>query len=144
MNFCWVRPRGFGFITYTTDAEVDACQENRPHTVDGKQVNATKIQIGQSIPSPNWLLFHYTCLNQCGIGLPIQWGSEIRTCHDFQWSTLVQFSIVVGEPKPLYQKKNLTVCLLIDHLKTGHLERPDFNWSDFGYSLQKGQFELFY
>ncbi|XP_030563878.1 ribonucleoprotein RB97D [Drosophila novamexicana] len=36
------RSRGFGFITYTKSAMVDTAQENRPHIIDGKTVEAKR------------------------------------------------------------------------------------------------------
>ncbi|XP_030369692.1 ribonucleoprotein RB97D isoform X2 [Scaptodrosophila lebanonensis] len=36
------RSRGFGFITYTKSAMVDKAQENRPHIIDGKAVEAKR------------------------------------------------------------------------------------------------------
>ena len=33
------RSRGFGFVTYATEEQVDACQLARPHTLDGKTVS---------------------------------------------------------------------------------------------------------
>ncbi|XP_033245399.1 ribonucleoprotein RB97D isoform X2 [Drosophila miranda] len=36
------RSRGFGFITYTKSAMVDKAQENRPHIIDGKTVEAKR------------------------------------------------------------------------------------------------------
>ncbi len=33
------RSRGFGFVTYDSVSAVDACQEARPHVIDGKEVN---------------------------------------------------------------------------------------------------------
>ena len=37
------RSRGFGFVTYATDEQVDACQLARPHTLDGKTVGNNKL-----------------------------------------------------------------------------------------------------
>ena len=31
--------RGFGFVTFAQEDQVDACQDARPHTIDGKTVN---------------------------------------------------------------------------------------------------------
>ncbi|TMW50247.1 hypothetical protein DOY81_004661 [Sarcophaga bullata] len=36
------RSRGFGFITYTKSCMVDKAQENRPHVIDGKTVEAKR------------------------------------------------------------------------------------------------------
>ncbi|XP_017131251.1 ribonucleoprotein RB97D [Drosophila elegans] len=36
------RSRGFGFITYTKSVMVDRAQENRPHIIDGKNVEAKR------------------------------------------------------------------------------------------------------
>ncbi|XP_017082893.1 ribonucleoprotein RB97D isoform X2 [Drosophila eugracilis] len=36
------RSRGFGFITYTKSVMVDRAQENRPHIIDGKTVEAKR------------------------------------------------------------------------------------------------------
>ncbi|XP_037946109.1 ribonucleoprotein RB97D-like [Teleopsis dalmanni] len=36
------RSRGFGFITYTKSASVDQAQDNRPHIIDGKTVEAKR------------------------------------------------------------------------------------------------------
>jgi len=36
------RSRGFGFVTYSTVAEVDECQKNRPHKIDGKVVETKR------------------------------------------------------------------------------------------------------
>ncbi|XP_034660071.1 ribonucleoprotein RB97D isoform X2 [Drosophila subobscura] len=36
------RSRGFGFITYTKSTMVDKAQENRPHIIDGKTVEAKR------------------------------------------------------------------------------------------------------
>jgi len=36
------RSRGFGFVTYATDDQVDACQAGRPHTIDGKMVETKR------------------------------------------------------------------------------------------------------
>jgi len=36
------RPRGFGFVEYSTLEEVDKCQESRPHTIDGKTVETKR------------------------------------------------------------------------------------------------------
>jgi len=47
------RPRGFGFITYSTDEEVDACQENRPHVVDGKQVETKRATPREARDNPD-------------------------------------------------------------------------------------------
>lgn len=43
--------RGFGFVTYATDEQVDACQLARPHTIDGRTVE-TKRAIPKS-DNPN-------------------------------------------------------------------------------------------
>ena len=43
--------RGFGFVTYATDEQVDACQSARPHTIDGRTVE-TKRAIPKS-DNPN-------------------------------------------------------------------------------------------
>ena len=34
------RSRGFGFVTFAQEDQVDACQNARPHTIDGKTVGA--------------------------------------------------------------------------------------------------------
>merc|ERR550539_1129274 len=34
--------RGFGFVTYATDEEVDACQLARPHNIDGRTVETKR------------------------------------------------------------------------------------------------------
>merc|ERR1712001_578433 len=36
------RSRGFGFVTFSNDHEVDACQTARPHTIDGKTVETKR------------------------------------------------------------------------------------------------------
>jgi len=36
------RSRGFGFVTYQTETEVDECQRNRPHILDGKTVETKR------------------------------------------------------------------------------------------------------
>jgi heterogeneous nuclear ribonucleoprotein A1/A3 len=36
------RSRGFGFVEYATDEQVDACQAARPHTIDGKTVETKR------------------------------------------------------------------------------------------------------
>merc|ERR1711981_576126 len=36
------RSRGFGFVTFAKDEEVDACQSHRPHTIDGKTVETKR------------------------------------------------------------------------------------------------------
>jgi len=36
------RSRGFGFVTYSKEDEVDACQSARPHTIDGKTVETKR------------------------------------------------------------------------------------------------------
>ncbi|XP_041365953.1 heterogeneous nuclear ribonucleoprotein A1-like [Gigantopelta aegis] len=36
------RSRGFGFITYQTSAEVDEAQNNRPHTIDEREVETKR------------------------------------------------------------------------------------------------------
>ena len=37
-----LRSRGFGFITYQTAAEVDEAQNNRPHTIDEREVETKR------------------------------------------------------------------------------------------------------
>nr|CAB3253710.1 heterogeneous nuclear ribonucleoprotein A1 [Phallusia mammillata] len=34
--------KGFGFVTFATEEEADKCMQDRPHTVDGKQVDAKR------------------------------------------------------------------------------------------------------
>ena len=36
------RSRGFGFVTYADPADVDKCLSERPHTVNGKEVEAKR------------------------------------------------------------------------------------------------------
>ncbi|XP_018651973.1 putative heterogeneous nuclear ribonucleoprotein [Schistosoma mansoni] len=36
------KSRGFGFVTYKDSSSVDAAQNNRPHTVDGKEVDTKR------------------------------------------------------------------------------------------------------
>ncbi len=36
------RPRGFGFITFKEEAAVDAAQNARPHTLDGKEIDTKR------------------------------------------------------------------------------------------------------
>ena len=36
------RSSGFGFVTFSSNEEVDEFQRNRPHTLDGKQVEAKR------------------------------------------------------------------------------------------------------
>jgi len=36
------RSRGFGFVTYAEQDQVDACQDARPHVLDGKQVETKR------------------------------------------------------------------------------------------------------
>jgi len=36
------RSRGFGFVTYATIEQVDECQSNRPHTIDGTKVETKR------------------------------------------------------------------------------------------------------
>lgn len=36
------RSRGFGFVTYATLEQVDECQSNRPHTIDGTKVETKR------------------------------------------------------------------------------------------------------
>lgn len=36
------RSRGFGFVTYATVEQVDECQSNRPHTIDGTKVETKR------------------------------------------------------------------------------------------------------
>ena len=37
------RSRGFGFVTFAQEDQVDACQDARPHTIDGKTVSLSFI-----------------------------------------------------------------------------------------------------
>lgn len=46
------RSRGFGFVTYATDEEVDACQDNRPHVIDGKEVETKRATPREDIGKP--------------------------------------------------------------------------------------------
>ena len=34
-----IRSRGFGFVTFAQEDQVDGCQNARPHTIDGKTVS---------------------------------------------------------------------------------------------------------
>ena len=36
------RSRGFGFVTYSQESEVDAAQQHRPHNLDGRDVEAKR------------------------------------------------------------------------------------------------------
>merc|ERR1719189_534743 len=36
------RSRGFGFVTFAQEDQVDACQNARPHTIDGKTVETKR------------------------------------------------------------------------------------------------------
>lgn len=36
------RSRGFGFVTYSQESEVDTAQQNRPHNLDGRDVEAKR------------------------------------------------------------------------------------------------------
>ena len=40
---------GFGFVTYATDEEVENCQNNRPHVIDGKQVRTILISFTKQV-----------------------------------------------------------------------------------------------
>ena len=37
------KSRGFGFITYTDSSMVDEAMNNRPHSIDGRQVQAKRV-----------------------------------------------------------------------------------------------------
>ena len=47
-----VRSRGFGFVTYAEPSMVDGAMDNRPHVIDGREVEAKRAvpreNIGQS------------------------------------------------------------------------------------------------
>lgn len=40
--FFFLRSRGFGFITYEKVAMLDECQANRPHKIDGREVETKR------------------------------------------------------------------------------------------------------
>ena len=42
-------------MTYSTDEEVDACQENRPHVIDGKQVHPKALKMLEKIDFGSFL-----------------------------------------------------------------------------------------
>ena len=37
-----IRSRGFGFVTYADPSMVDAAMDNRPHVIDGREVEAKR------------------------------------------------------------------------------------------------------
>lgn len=44
--FCWFffyRSRGFGFVTFDRSECVDNLQEERPHVLDGKEVDTKRV-----------------------------------------------------------------------------------------------------
>lgn len=56
------RSRGFGFITYALAASIEDAQANRPHTIDGRQVE-TKRAMPRRVSGPVYThgsLFHET------------------------------------------------------------------------------------